>query len=233
MSGYENGVGESGSTSADIDTTGDGQGQDPMQRVEEAIESMNSNFQKLVGQWGNKIGEITKTASQSNVASDQQAPDEDLLSQLVENPDAFVQKKVGDILTQQARQQQEAVSQRNAFISERMPDFNEVRGDMVQSLISDGVPQHQAGQLLESLDNAQLNSIYHRAKAEAEVKQLKRTIESLKKKGVDLSDPSLQAAGRGSTGENLDSTDDALAGLDLRSMSKEQRQQLYAKYLKK
>lgn len=234
MSGFEDGVVGNGSTSVDQDTTDGGQGQDLSQQADQFFQKMENQFQSLVGKWGNKIGEITKNASQvSNTGEQSAAPSEDLLTELVENPDAFVQKKVSDLLTQQVRQQQEAASQRNAFISERMPDFNDVRGDMLQSLSDDGVPQHQASQLLDSLDNAQLNSVYRRAKAEAENRQLKRTIEQLKKQGVNLSDPSLQAAGRGSTGENLDSTEDALAGVDLRSMSAEQKQQLYKKYLNK
>jgi len=232
MGGYDEGVDDIGSTSADDSTTEDGQGYDPSSKIDEAISRMDANFQKLVGQWGNKIGQLTNSISQSsNGGASNAEPSEDLLSRLVERPDAFVQEQVSSVLTKQAQQRQEQASKRNAFISEVLPDFNEVRGDMIQSIVSDGVPQHQADQILESLDNSQLNAIYRRAKAEAENRTLKRTLEAMKKRGVDLSDPSLQAAGRGSTGGSLDSADDPTAGLDLRKMSPEARQKLYSKYL--
>lgn len=237
------GVGESGSSNFDGDSSGEsgsGEGQDRLSKIEQMVEQLANSVegtQKVIGRFGNEMGPVRDLISQLNSSNGQNQNGENdnaMIKSFMEDPQGTIAKVARESQTREAQERVQRQNQVLESVMEMAPDFEEHRADVLEAIAKDTQkPMSYVEQnFLEGGPGIAYN-VLMRVKAEKELAELQKTMENLKRMGTDIE--GAKAFQRGaSNGETAStSTQDPLEGMDFRDMSDDQLKDLYSKTIKK
>ena len=246
MSIEDLGVGDPGSTEdnsiSDILSGGDsGSGESTgsdqaalLEKIGE-LQKQVEGLQSLEGKRANEYGHMRKTlenmsATQTPAKADTSG---DFANNLINGGEEFLSQKLDEMLSRKNQISAETSNQTRAAILQAVPDFDDIREDMLNAVSKDlGIDKHQVGDQLFADVGLAVN-VAKRVKAEKKAEENAKLMEALKTRGVDIEGAKAFARGN-SNGESLDVPDDPLASVNPRELSRspegrQKLQQLYAK----
>jgi len=202
---------------------------------QDLVASVNG-MQNLVGKWGNEMGEM-RTALTANPggnsadATDTSGASNDIWNQLMDAPEATLEKKFAEFQSKQRLQDQQKATQSREQIKSFIPDFDDIQDDVISTIAQD-VGSDKASILrdLHTIEPAVLVNVSKRVMAEKKLAEANKLFEAMKNQGVDFDQAKRALSRSPQSGDSFNppSTADT-PNVNIRDLSDEQRAQLMMK----
>jgi len=191
-------------------------------------------LQNQFGKWGKEIGDIRSLVSSSNPAPVEGGGDQgssDIWNELMDDPEATLERKFAEYNQKQQSQAQQKASQSREQIKSYIPDFDSIQDDVVATIAKDaGVDKSQILQGLPNIDPAIIINVAKRVESDRKLAEVESLLSSMKNGGFDF-DAAKRAMTRSpQSGDSFNpprSTD--TPHIDIGSLSLEQKRQMLVK----
>jgi hypothetical protein len=222
-----------GGSNEGSDTSGS-PGIDP-KAFNDLVNSVNG-MQNLVGKWGNEMGEFRNMVSQnagggSADNTDTSDGSNDIWNQLMDNPEATLEKKFSEFQNKQQTQAQQKAAQSREQIKSFIPDFDSIQDDVIGTIAKDvGADKASILRDLHTIEPAVLVNVSKRVQAEKKLAEATKLFEAMKNQGVDFDQAKRALSRSPQSGDSFNppsSTD--TPNVNIRNLSDEQRTQLMMK----